>query len=528
MKKLIVTATLAIGYIACCGIAWSADWLTDGGDATRSGWVKDEKVFTKDNVKGLKLLWKAQTKNQFHALHSLMDPLVVSDVPTNDGKKEVVLVVGTDDNVYAYDSSNGKQVWMKHFSYENQGQGRGGGPAPKTLAEFASMGFLGPGGSTDVPAIGPADANGHRTMYVTDGGGNLHSLDISNGEDVKAPFTFGTSKFSLQLQGTRVVAAAGGRGIISTDINDPEHKVSASVGFGRSGGLWGRRGPAIDADGVVWTTTGDGNVDTTDPNNLMVANSMVGFKLQSDGSYHIDNYFTPSNWAWLWHRDLDPNNTPTIFTWKGKEYLVASGKECRLYLLDPKNIGGADHHTPLFRTPLFCNEEVDFQDAGSWGALSSWEDPSGTRWVLAPFWGPAHSQFKFPTVNQPATKDGGVAAFKLVDVNGKPELQAVWVSRDMHRGEPPVIANGVVFSYGSGEETRQAWPDEGLHMTSEVRAAKSGHATLFALDGQTGKELWSSGDQITSFNHFSGVTAINGKVYLGTYDGMLYCFGISK
>ena len=54
--------------------------------------------------------------------------------------------------------------------------------------------------------------------------------------------------------------------------------------------------------------------------------------------------------------------------------MAASGKECRAYLLDPKSLGGKDHQTPLFKTPLFCNEEVDFQDAGSWGAVSTWED----------------------------------------------------------------------------------------------------------------------------------------------------------
>ena len=56
--------------------------------------------------------------------------------------------------------------------------------------------------------------------------------------------------------------------------------------------------------------------------------------------------------------------------------------------------------------------------------------------------------------------------------------------------------------------------------------AKSTHATIYALDARTGKELWSSGDQITSFNHFSGLSVANGRVYIGTYDGMLYCFGV--
>jgi len=61
---------------------------------------------------------------------------------------------------------------------------------------------------------------------------------------------------------------------------------------------------------------------------------------------------------------------------------------------------------------------------------------------------------------------------------------------------------------------------------SSIRAAKSTHATLYVLDGQTGDELYSSGEQITSFNHFSGLTVVNGRVYIGTYDGTLYCFGL--
>ena len=51
-------------------------------------------------------------------------------------------------------------------------------------------------------------------------------------------------------------------------------------------------------------------------------------------------------------------------------------------------------------------------------------------------------------------------------------------------------------------------------------------AALYALDGQTGKELWSSGNQIESWNHFSGLTVANGRAYLGTFDGYLYCFGV--
>ena len=64
------------------------------------------------------------------------------------------------------------------------------------------------------------------------------------------------------------------------------------------------------------------------------------------------------------------------------------------------------------------------------------------------------------------------------------------MSRDMNRAEPPLIANGIVLAYGSGEDTDQAYPDIGLDDVSSRRIPGSTHATLYALDAETGKELW--------------------------------------
>src|SRR5262249_4667106 len=123
-------------------------------------------------------------------------------------------------------------------------------------------------------------------------------------------------------------------------------------------------------------------------------------------------------------------------------------------------------------------------------------------------------------------REGGVAVFKLKGVSGKLKFTPAWVSRDMRRGEPVVIVNGVVFGYGSGEETKQAFPDIGLQVDSSIRAAKGTRAVIYALDARTGKELWASADQMHQWNHFSGITVANGRVYLGTYDGTLYSFGV--
>ena len=100
-------------------------------------------------------------------------------------------------------------------------------------------------------------------------------------------------------------------------------------------------------------------------------------------------------------------------------------------------------------------------------------------------------------------------------------------TRNMVNADPVVIAGGVVFAYGSGEDTAQASVDIGLAYNSAVnRIARSTHATLYALDARTGDELWSSGDQIATFNHFTSLSVANGRVYIGTFDGTLYCFGL--
>ena len=502
------------------------DWLTDGGDNQRTGWNRDEQILTKANVGSLKLLWKLQTDNEPRALHSLMPVLVVGQLPTTNGPKQVGFVAGISDNLYAFDVETGKVLWQKHWTYEQPaGRGGGGGGQPQPR-DPRHLGFLRPGGSSDTPVIGPPDAQGRRPIYFVTGDGTLHTLNAADGTDLQPPFMFHAGKgWALNLVGNTVWMADtyAGISIAAVKLDDPSHTVMTyNAG---SGGAWGRRGAVIDSHGNAYSTTGDGVYDpASDPPRY--ANSVIGVTIDGD-KLRLKDYYTPRNWDWLRKRDLDPNNTPTIFNFKGRELMAASGKECRMYLLDTKSLGGADHQTPLFKTPLFCNEEVDFQDAGSWGALTTWEDSSGTRWVYAPFWGPAHSQAKFPIMNTPLTKDGGVAAFKVVDNGGKLEFAPAWISRDMKRGEPVIVANGMVFGYGSGEETKQAWPDIGLQFDSTIRAEKGTHATIYILDAQTGKELWSSGEQMHQWNHFSGITVANGKMYLGTYDGTLYCFGLN-
>jgi outer membrane protein assembly factor BamB len=159
--------------------------------------------------------------------------------------------------------------------------------------------------------------------------------------------------------------------------------------------------------------------------------------------------------------------------------------------------------------------------------------------VLAPFWGPVSREFKAPIEHARPT-GGGVAAFKLEARGGTWRLAPAWLSRDMDLAEEVVIANGLVFTYAAGEDASQTLPDKawdepggpvyggGLSSGPARRIPTSRRAVLYVLDAQTGRELWSSGSTIQSWNHFSGLTVANGRAYLATFDGVLYAFGIPR
>jgi outer membrane protein assembly factor BamB len=497
----------------------ATDWLTDGGNSQRTNWQKDEKVLSPASVKNMKLLWKMKLDNEPKQMHNLFPPLVIDKLTTSSGTKQVAIVAGSSDNLYAIDVEKGTVLWKKHFesSWTAPVGGRGAG-------------ILCPGGQTATPVIAPASAPGKYTIYAAAWDGRLRQINASDGEDVAPPMKWmppNGKPYGLNLYKgviyTHTAQGCGGNPNVVYSFDLTTNKAGSWGPAG--GGMWGRQGPAISSDGTMYTGTGDGRWD---PENGIYGNGIIGVK-QNPETKALDlvDYFGPSNAEWLVKRDLDMQVTPVIFNYKGRELMADAGKECRLYLMDTKAIGGNDHRTPEYRSPLFCNEEVNFASAGVWGSLATWEDAKGTRWVLSPFWGPKHSAFKAPIENG-ETKYGAIAAFKVEEKAGKLVLAPAWISRDMNHAEPPVVANGVVFAYGNGEDTDQAYPDVGLADTADRRIPGSTHAVLYALDAQTGKELWSSGDQIASWNHWSGITVANGRVYIGTFDGMFYCFGIKN
>jgi outer membrane protein assembly factor BamB len=494
-----------------------ADWLTDGGDPQRTAWQRHETILTTDTVKDMKLLWKIRLDNETRQMHSLFTPLIAGNVSTSSGPKEIAVVAGVSDNVFGIDAETGTLLWSRHFdsTFQEQPGGRGGG----TLC---------PGGLTATPVLHETTP-GTYVAYAVSWDGRLRTLDVATGKETAPPELFvppNGKPYALNLvDGVIYTSTAQGCG------GNPNNFYSFDLATRKvgnwapgSGGLWPRTGPSVGKDGTVYAGSGDGDYL---PEQQIYGQAMIGVKLDPDTkALGLKDWYAPSNAYWMRKRDLDFSASSPIFDYKGREYLVSSSKECRLWLLDTSHFGGEDHRTPTYRTPLICNEEVNFT-MGVWGALASWQDADGTRWVLTPFWGPKHPQFKAP-IEHGQIVYGAVAAFKVEDRGASPVLTPAWISRDMYMADPPVIANGVVYAYGSGESTTQRWPEPGHVGGSAGRIEESTHAILYALDARTGAELWSSGDQIASWNHFSGLSIANGRVYIGTFDGYLYCFGAAS
>lgn len=512
-------AASLIGAAFCLAPLPAGQWPTFGGNPQRDGWARDETILTHDNVKLMKPVWKVHIDSPLKEMNGLTAPVVADNVLTAQGHKDIVVVAGGDDTVDGIDIDTGKVLWHKHFMSEAKPKQKPGWLCPNALNATPVIQFGG---------ISPRD----RSVLAVASDGKLHSLNIVNGEDRMPPVAFVpefSKNWSLNLVDNVLYTATsqgcnGAKsGVYSMDLKSPDHKVSFFQSDTSGGGIWGRAGVVAAQDGTIFAETGDGPYDP--------AASKYGdaFLALSPKDLKLKDYFAPANWSWINRKDLDLGClSPVTFHYKNWDLVVGGGKEGRLVLLDAKAMGGATHNDALYRSPVYSNEDLFSGGRGFWGSLTSWEDSKGTRWLYAPAWGPVHSKAPAFAMKNGAVSDGALMAFKVEEKDGKPVLTPAWISRNMNVPEPAIVANGVVYLVSSGENTYQA-DSEGRLMNSGQRLKTApGHAVLYALDAETGKELYNSGGTMPAIAHFSGIAISNGRVFVTTLDSNLYSFGFEE
>lgn len=187
---------------ACSGIlAWTADWLNQGGDPQRSGWQRREDVLNAGSVKGLRLIWKRQLEKPGTSLSA---PVMLRRVVTYRGSVELVFVASASGAVYAVDTDFGTVFWKRRTEAAN--------------AVSVATPVLSP-----LPASADEDDDGPpppRPLFALAASGRLYALNPGDGKDAAPPRQFlpaNSRPSSLNLfRGTVYTTTAAGMWSLGT------------------------------------------------------------------------------------------------------------------------------------------------------------------------------------------------------------------------------------------------------------------------------------------------------------------------
>jgi len=538
-------------------------WNTAGADAQRTSWQKTDARISASSMPGFSFLWKVKVSNGAKQSYSLSSAVMVDSYIGYRGFRSYAFLGGASNDAVALDTDLGRVEWTQNFGAlppggtaacpgamtagvtrpsnlpqpagasgaagrgAVAGGGRGGAQRAASGVSEPEAGAItigqGRGGGAFGGPGGPGGASGGRggggrggaaggsgagrggggfgggrgpeAIYAVSTDGMLRTLYISNGGNAKPPVRFlppNANAGGLMLVDNIMYASTSGNcagvpngvWVIDTSAATPEPMHWSTNG----GGVTGTFGAALGTDGTIYAATSDGEYSPAAFSDSVVALEKVAPETKT---LKLKDWFTPGK--------TDFTSSPVAFQYKEKDLIAVANKDGRLYLLDSPSLGGADHKTPLASAQYAASGA----DAG---ALTSWEDASGTRWILVAATGALSPAARFPVTNGAVTA-GAVAAFKVVDQNGKPALQPGWASRDIASPLPPIVVNGIVFTVASG--------------------AGSKPAVLYVLDGATGKELFNSGSTIAGpVLRTGGLAASAGQLYVAGADSTVYAFGI--
>lgn len=458
-----LSATIAYGQFGRGG----GDWMTVGGDAQRTASVRTDPHISVEAVKSgvMQSLWKIKLNG------TPTPPVVASRLITYKGFKDLLYVGTSADTVVSIDHVVGKVFWETHIPYDSLLVPVKNGTATCPAGMTAAL-------SLAAPLSPPAPGMGRgRGGFPGGPGGPGRGGAPANVPTLPRPRRTPGAVYALssdglihvlnQHTGADIVPAArfirgNAKAHDLIQVGNVVYAVTSDGCGGVPNGVW-----AVDlADNMVneWKT-GEASV--------------LGLAFLTDGTVIAS---TTKGLASLEAKTLkvkaqeesESATPPLVFKYKDKEYVVAANVHGHILVRDPASLA------------LVAN--LPGNGRGSGMALASWEDAeSKTRWLLA-------------------TNGGSnVVAFKVVDKDGSIALEQAWTSREMVSPAPPIVVNGVVFALSTG-------------------SSKMAPAVLYALDGTTGKELWSSGKAIATYST-TGISSGASKVFVGTHDGTLYAFG---
>ncbi len=497
--------------------------LTQHNDSFRTGANLNETILTVSNVNSSQFgkLFTRAVDGQIYA-----QPLYVSGLMISGNLHNVVFVETEHNSVYAFDAddpSASSALWQVNLG------------ASVPIGDFQNCTDLQPEvGITGTPVIDLTSS----TMYVvakTKMGPNhsqqLHALDLATGQEkfsgpvpiqgsvpgtgagsVGGTLTFDPlyqhSRAGLLLLSNAVYVAFGSHcdfgnytgwlfGYNATNLQQTTiFCTTPNAGDGPvdgGGGIWGSgMGPAADAGGNIYVTTGNGQFDMN-TGGVDLGDSLIKLSV-SNNALVVADWFAPQDQANMYTNDLDLGAGGPIVI-PSANLLALIGKTGEVYLVDPNNLGGFVNFSSdtniveefsAATTPYSIGQGPVYWNGPTSGFLYFWVGKTGLQ------------QFSF---------DGSNIAPTPVAVGGTPQPDRV--------GGISLSANG--STPGSG-------------ILWGIEAGNGG--TVHAYDASNvANELWNSQqiparDALGSYTKFCAPTIANGKAYVPTTSSNLVVYGL--
>jgi len=472
-----------------------SDWMTVGNDVQRSYWLRFDGKISEQTMRkpGFEMVWKMKLKNTTRQSQALTAPALLDFYISYRGFRTLGFFGGSGDTTIGVDTDLARLEWQNGAGVSRAASGNaacpGGMTSTITRPTQTPYPFAGArGGGRANPArsgVGdpfqgavtirtasaprpapppvPAAKPGRRQATPPNPFSRtpLYVNAVTGDGQLHQMYVSNGEEPKLPLQ----FIPAGANSLGLTVFEGAAYVATVNGCNGVENGLW-----AIDLETqkvAHWKATGK-NVEGT-----------TGFAVGPEGEVYAAS--GPQLVA-LAERTLAQRaaydagaasfvSSPVVFDHKGQNLLAAATADGRVHVVNAETMQAVAKSDPIAQ-PGFAV-----------GALASWEDENKVRWILVP-------------------SGSAVEALQLTG-NG---LKKGWTSRALVNPMTPTIVNGVVFAAAAGN-------------------AKGVKATVYALDGATGKELWSSGSAITSHVTSGGFAAGGGRVYLSTVDGTQYAFG---
>ena len=257
---------------------------------------------------------------------------------------------------------------------------------------------------------------------------------------------------------------------------------------GGNGGIWqSGRGLAADADGNIYTVTGNGDYDGA----VNFGESFV--KLNAD--LQVLDWFAPADWRELSDVDYDLGSLGPVLV-PGTSLVIGGDKASNLYLVDGQNmghLGDAQAPVPQIFVPVA---------GGGLYNMALWPRGSNSvAYLVEP--GDWTGAFQI---------NGGAMDTKPVGLTG---VTSDWPFQGM-----------AISANGSAEGTGILWLTAGDHYTDGVPG------TMYAFDAwNLGNLLWTSDmvqerDWMGVFAKFATPTVADGRVYVPTFSNSVTIYGL--